>query len=225
MKTSAATNNILLSPCAISNQSEGGAYVHNLMIGSVYTRSEPNRFTPYFLPHSTMIAGLATIKSGDDRYYNNIFVGLGDNAAIYNKYNKFKHDFEGYNNAKLQLWMDGNIYYNEAKPFTKDTNSINSTAYNPEIKLVEDGEDVFLYLTFDQAYYNHEVKTITTELLGKAIIPKAVFDNPDGTSLKIDTDYFGDKRLEENNSAGPFLNLNTPSRAGVLLFILTPTKS
>ncbi|MHA1910271.1 MAG: hypothetical protein ACTSYA_01130, partial [Candidatus Kariarchaeaceae archaeon] len=44
-----------------SNQSEGGAYVHNLMIGSVYTRSESNRFTPYFLPHSTMIAGLVLI--------------------------------------------------------------------------------------------------------------------------------------------------------------------
>ena len=202
-------NNILLSPCAISNQSEGGAYVHNLMTGSVYTRDESNRFTPYFLPHSTKIAGLATIKSGDDRYYNNIFVGLGDKKAKYNKYNKYKHDFEGYKNAKLQLWMDGNIYYNEAKPSTEDTNFINSTKYNPEVELVEDGEDVFLYLTFDQAYYNHKGKIITTELLGKAIIPKAVFDNPDGTSLKIDTDYFDDKRLEENNNAGPFLHLNT----------------
>jgi hypothetical protein len=47
---------------------------------------------------------------------------------------------------------------------------------------------------------------ITTEILGKAKIPKARFDNPDGTALKIDTDYFGKKRSEIDPSVGPFEN-------------------
>lgn len=196
-------NNILLSPSAIKTQSEGGAFVHNLIKGSVYSWSDPNRFTPYFLPHSTKIAGLTTIKAGDDRYCNNVFVGPGDEAV---KDNKYKYGLEGYNNTIFPVWMYGNIYYNEAKPSAKDTNFINSALYNPEIELVEEGEHVFLHLTYDQAYYDHKVQIITSELLGMAIIPKAVFDNPDGSLLIIDEDYFGNKR-DANTTAGPFINL------------------
>ena len=37
-------------------------------------------------------------------------------------------------------------------------------------------------------------------------MPKAAYENPDGTPLKIDTDYFGKKRSQTNPSAGPFEN-------------------
>lgn len=42
--------------------------------------------------------------------------------------------------------------------------------------------------------------------LGKAKMPNEAFENPDGTPLKIDTDYFGNNRSESNPSAGPFEN-------------------
>ena len=41
-------------------------------------------------------------------------------------------------------------------------------------------------------------------MLGKAMIPDQAFENPDGSPLKIDTDYSGKKRSEKNPSAGPF---------------------
>jgi len=63
-------NNIFLSSMAIRTQSEGGAYVHNLIAGAVYMWPDPNRFTPYFLPHSTDVSALTTILSGDDRFCN-----------------------------------------------------------------------------------------------------------------------------------------------------------
>ncbi len=198
-------NNILLSPSGVKTQSQGGAYVHNLITGTVYMWSEPNRFTPYHLPHSTEVAGLSTIYSGDDRYYNNIFVGHGDKM---DKERKYKHGLEGYNEAVLPVFISGNIYYNGAKPFKEENINTESSAYNPEVNLVEEGDDVYLYLTFDQVYYDHKGNMITTELLGKAKIPNAVFDNPDGTSLKIDEDYFGNIRSEENNGAGPFIDLD-----------------
>jgi hypothetical protein len=53
------------------------------------------------------------------------------------------------------------------------------------------------------------VKVIDSEILGKAKTPKADFDNPDGSLLKIDKDYFGNKRSGENILAGPFSNLDT----------------
>lgn len=198
-------NNILLSPSGIKTQSQGGAYVHNLITGSVYMWSELNRFTPYHLPHSTEVAGLSNIYSGDDRYYNNIFVGTGDKM---DKEGKYKHGLEGYINAKLPLFINDNVYYNGAKPYKDEIKYAESSTYNPELKLVDEGDHVFLYLTFDQAFYKHKGKIITTELLGKAKIPNALFNNPDGTSLKIDKDYFGNKRSGENTSAGPFINID-----------------
>lgn len=194
-------NNILISPVSIRTQSEGGAFLHNLITGVVDMWPDPNRFTPYFLPHSTDVAALTTIFSGDDRFYNNVFVGLGDNT---NKESKLKHGLEGYNNARLPVWMSGNIYYFSAKPSDKDVDFINDSIYNPDIKLVCEGENGYLYLSCNQSWSDQKTKMVTTELLGKAKIPKAAYDNPDGTSLKIDSDYFGKKRSEFNPSAGPF---------------------
>jgi hypothetical protein len=48
---------------------------------------------------------------------------------------------------------------------------------------------------------------ITSELLGFAKIPKARFENADGTTLMIDKDYFGHVRTSYNDVAGPFVDL------------------
>jgi len=48
---------------------------------------------------------------------------------------------------------------------------------------------------------------ITTALLGAAKIPKAAFENTDGSSLVIDKDFFGHLRSTGNAVAGPFVDL------------------
>jgi len=197
-------NNIMLSPTSLRTMSEGGAYIHNLITGSVFMMPEPNRFTPYFLAHSTNIAGLTTILGGDDRFYNNIFVGSGDKS---DNNNKMKHGTEVYNNAKLPVWMSGNIYFWGAKPSDKEKNTIGSSGFNPGIKLVETGENVFLQFGFDNSYIGNKVEIITTEKLGKAKVPRVLFENPDGTPVNIDKDYFGHSRSGENAVAGPFVDL------------------
>jgi len=190
-------NNIFLSPVSIRTQSEGGAYVHNLITGSVQMWPDPNRFTPYFLPHSTDMAGLTTLFSGDDRFYNNIFVGRNKNNNPV---------LENYNKARLPVWISDNLYYNGAKPIDMEKNKSKASEFNPGVRLVEDGDHLILNLSFDQLYQGQKVTVITTELLGKAKIPKAAFENPDGTAMKIDHDYFGNIRSAENNHAGPFTN-------------------
>jgi hypothetical protein len=197
-------NNILLSPVSIRTQSEGGAYLHNLITGEVYMWPDPNRFTPYFLPHSTDIAALTTIFSGDDRYYNNIFVGDEDNKIGNNEY---KHGLQVYNNARLPVWISGNIYYNAATPSNKDVNFTNDSAFNPGVKLVEKDGNGYLQISVSQSYFDQHLEMITTEILGKAKIPKAAFDNPDGTPFKTDMDFLGNRRLESSVFAGPFAGL------------------
>jgi len=196
-------NNILLSAVSIRTQSEGGAYLHNLIAGSVRMWPDLNRFTPYFLPHSTNMAALTTIISGDDRFYNNIFIVRGNKISAESK---FKYGLEGYNGAKLPVWMSGNVYYNEAKPSDKDVNFTTDSAFDPKVQLVTEGENGYLQFSLGATFYDRKVRMITSEILGKAKIPKARFDNPDGTPLKIDVDYFGAKRSETNPSVGPFEN-------------------
>jgi hypothetical protein len=71
-------HNLFLSPMNFRNMSQGGAFAHNLFAGRFVIRSELARTTPYHFPHETAMAGYSNITGGDDRYYNNIFLGDGD---------------------------------------------------------------------------------------------------------------------------------------------------
>jgi hypothetical protein len=195
-------NNIMLSHSSIRTMSEGGAYIHNLIAGEVIMLPEPNRFTPYFLPHSTDIAGLTTILGGDDRYYNNIFIGAGASKS-----NKSNYGTEVYNDAKYPVFLSGNIYYRGAAACIKDQKIINSSAYDPNIMLEEKATGVYLDISLDENYYNFKGSFITTELLGKTRVTKAMFENSDGTHLIMDKDYFGNLRSAGNTAAGPFVDL------------------
>src|SRR6202035_4779807 len=70
-------NNLFLSEFSIKDWSEGGAYAYNLIAGMV-SRAAQNRQTPYFKPHTTKLLSIQNIQGGDDRFYNNIFVGVGN---------------------------------------------------------------------------------------------------------------------------------------------------
>ena len=67
-------NNLFLSPSTLHDRSQGGAYVHNLIVGSIYMCPYDERQTPFHKAHSTEVAGLHDNPCGDDRYYNNLFV-------------------------------------------------------------------------------------------------------------------------------------------------------
>jgi len=195
-------NNLFLSPSGIVTQSEGGAFVHNLVAGLVGNWPEPNRFTPYHLPHSTAVAGLSTIYSGDDRYFNNIFLGIG--KEIQDKNSRYHYGLIGYDDTVLPVWISGNIYYNQAVHYKNETGFIELPGFTPDFKITAEGDQVFLNLNLGDAGAGPETQFITTELLGKAKMPKQAFENPDGTPLKIDSDYFGRVRSEANPEAGPF---------------------
>jgi hypothetical protein len=197
-------NNILLSRSAINIQSQGGAYAHNLVAGTVYVWGEPTRWTPYHLPHSTEIAGLSAIHTGDDRYYNNIFIGPGER---YDSNAKYQFGLRGYAGAKLPVWMNDNIYYRGARPHEKEANAVLSSAYDPGVVLVENRDGLYLRVSFDAEYYRRKGSLITSEVLGKAKMPNAPFENPDGTPLVIDTDYFGSPRNGTTTTIGPFEHL------------------
>jgi len=171
------------------DNSQGGAYVHNLFGGRVGSGPEFNRETPYHKAHSTEIAGLSNIQGGDTRFYNNIFLGSGLNS---------------YDDVILPVMLGGNAFLGGAEASKHERNPLVLSQFNPEIKLVKDGKSVYFRMDLPESVLTMENKEITTDLLGKAKIPNLPYKNNDGSYLKIDTDYFGLKRNHSNPAVGPF---------------------
>ena len=201
-------NNLFLSETAMWDMSEGGAYVHNLIAGKIYCDPQLGRKTPYFKPHSTILVDVKNIPGGDDRFYNNIFTS---NDSTFIPYTIPKvwgghigYGLEIYNDAVLPIHTDGNIYMHGALPFKNESNFIRDDNFDPSIKLTKESKNVFLSITFKESIKSNKNKLVTTELLGKTIVTDGRFENPDGSPLKIDTDYFGNKRSKTNPSSGPF---------------------
>jgi len=205
-------NNLFLSGVSLLDWSEGGAYVHNLLAGKIVSRPELRRSTPYHQPHSTALAGLSSIRGGDDRFYNNILGGGGESSAVTGKpAGKAPPRADGfglgvYDAREFPLQTGGNVYYNGARPYGKEVKPLVQARNDPEVRIVEKGRNVYLHLTLGQAVENRNTTLVTTELLGKARIPGLPFENPDGSPLKVDIDYFGKKRNQASPTAGPFEN-------------------
>jgi hypothetical protein len=201
-------NNIFLSEIGLRDWSEGGAFVHNIIAGRISFVPQ-DRTTPYHLAHSTQVVGLKSIAGGDDRFYNNIFVaGYGDAGTGNNPENRRRDKFglEVYNKEELVIQADGNVYLKGAKPYLHETNYVELAGSDPKLAIVEEGGNVYLNITLEKYPKSFHTALVSTELLGKARIPGLAFENPDGTPLKIDSDYFGNKRKEKNPTAGPFEN-------------------
>jgi len=189
-------NNISLSPIALLVNSQGGAYAHNLMVGAVRVIHTERRQTPFHPPHSTVVAGLHGNPSGDDRYYNNLLAQ--------------KTSLTPYDAANMPVFMSGNIFVAGAKPSTHEPSPLVAPNCDLGIKLVEKDNGFHLDITLDKSWKTMQHrKLVTTALLGRAKIPDLPYENPDGSPLKIDTDYFGKKRNEANPTPGPFENSAT----------------
>ena len=88
--------------------------------------------------------------------------------------------------------------------YEKESNYIENPGFNPDLKVIAEKDHVYLQFTLDDLYFSQKCQLVTTELLGKAKMPKQAFENPNGTEIIIDTDYFGNSRNKRNPSAGPF---------------------
>ena len=84
------------------------------------------------------MAGLADNPSGDDRYYNNLFVGRGDLSS--------------YDTARLRVWMDGNVFVNASKPSKHEKQPFVEDRFDPGVKVSEKDGGFSLTLRFDNAW-------------------------------------------------------------------------
>ncbi len=202
-------NNIFLSDLSLRDWSEGGAYAHNLLAGEIQSHPELNRSTPYHHAHSTELMGLTKIHGGDNRFFNNIFIGNGEMPlAIPSGEDKNSKEMRGYglwvyNTREYSLKTGGNAYFHGAQPYCNEFTPLVLPDHDPQAEIVEEGEKVFLKINLDEIK-KADTSSVTTKVLGQARIPKLNYENADGSPVVIDTDYFGDERSKSEPTAGLF---------------------
>ena len=212
------SNNVLLSTISLLMNSSGAAFVHNIFAGKMNVISYDSRLTPYHKPHSTYVAGLHDNPAGDIQFINNLFIN-GANAGEYKR-------------SILPVLFNGNVYtkgtvravsgdkqrsFGEISAAAKEKiknvgdkeavekNFIANENFDADAKLITEGDKIYLEISLNQKWVTEQKRTlVTTASLTKAIVPGLPFENVDGSPLKIDFDYSGNKRNVLNPSPGPF---------------------
>jgi Right handed beta helix region/Protein of unknown function (DUF1565) len=189
-------NNLLLSPVSLRLWSQGGAFAHNLIAGEVIPLDYDERTTPYHQPHSTAVAGLHDNPNGDDRYYNNVFVGSSG--------------LQAYDAARLPVWLDGNVFLGGAAVSRHEAGPLQLPQLVTAPRLETNADGWVLTMDLDGAWTTGRRRAlVTTARLGEAAIPGQPYENADGTPLVIRLDYFGRERDENDPVPGPFEQLGS----------------
>jgi len=206
------SNNILLSKCSLLLNTNGAAFVHNIFGGIFTVCGYDGRLTPYMLPHSTFMEALHDNPGGDMQFVNNLYVMEG-NARLYDK-------------ALLPVSMSGNVYTkgtNQKDAVNADTwhklsdslkalckdkivkGDLDKQDFDAAAKLIKEKDGIYLEINLDKNWLAAQNRMlVTTQSLQPVVIANLPYENPDGTLLTIDTDYFGKKRNSSNPSPGAF---------------------
>ena len=233
-------NNIFGSEQNFQNAAQGGAYVHNLFMGGMFHYPVLDRSTPYHLPHSTEMMGCSLVYGGDDRFYNNIFLntqkaenrrfrtglsmfnGSPDSLEEYIQtvWEKFgRCDALQFGSVPQPFYTAHNYYGDGVPPYDRDHTSVScETQSFAKIEADENG-DIYLSLTLDERFAELHPIPVNTERLDVPRISEAPYENPDGSPISIDSDFFGHSR-SENPTSGPIENLT----AGTVRILLKKAK-
>lgn len=116
--------------------------------------------------------------------------------------------------GKFPVWIEGNMYFNGAKAYAKETCNMIDNETGMEVTLNESKDGYTISSKLFEEIEKLKVHLINTDTLGRAFEPDEPYENPDGTPITFDEDYFGTKR-GLNIYPGPFA---TKEDAGKILY-------
>ncbi|GIE36152.1 hypothetical protein Ait01nite_091970 [Actinoplanes italicus] len=231
-------HNVLASPAALELWSQGGAFVNNLLLGTLWVEPVMDRATPYHRPHSTQVAGYAFIVGGDDRWIGNVFIG-GDRAAAYGAmpegmseaaagtqgYDGFPASFEEYLrrieeqppgdhqrylNVKQAVYARQNVYAAGARPFAGESGAV--TLDGVSASVVAEGDEVYLVADLPAGFDAAGLAPVGGRDLERVRFADAEFEERDGSPAVISTDLTGvAKDAGRSYAAGPLAGLTAGS--------------
>ena len=95
--------------------------------------------------------------------------------------------------TRLPVWSRDNVYFNGAQPWDKETGAVVDDR-PATVKLVETETDWRLETNVFGLLDSIAAPVVGTATLGMAFEPEQLFENPDGSPITFDEDYFGDHR-------------------------------
>jgi hypothetical protein len=225
-------NNIFLSSLNLWNVATGSAFINNLFAGQICKAREDDRFTPYHYPHSTQVAGIMTMPSGDDRFINNIFIKTSAPAydifenARRSKREKGTMDFglavydlhpavmpaqafpvSEMSRVKLPVRSVRNQFLNGANPYKNGVDDMINNSWNTELRVDSTSDGIYLFLKTSGDVIINDGDLVNSYDLGEAIIPGIGFDMEDGAAVLFQRDYFNLTRMQGKNKVGPFAEI------------------
>lgn len=206
-------HNIFGSEYNFDNVAQGGAYVHNLCAGIMCRIDCRDRSTPYHFPHSAELAGCTIVYGGDDRLYNNIFIGgskaVAEDASCGTAgYNGHPHGWDAYqaiirskgnsDHEKFQetpqaVYIAGNAYLNGAPAYDEERDLFCS-AEPCQFRIEEAADGTYLCIDVPAGVMDVPTSVVSTLTLGSTRITEGLFDDRDGQPYVLDTDYLGQQR-------------------------------
>jgi len=213
-------NNILASDFTLMNWSQGGAYINNIICGLMTLHKVLNRSTQYHLPHSTEVKGFSFVYGGDDRFFNNIFIGregISNGTAIYQghttsleeyieKVNEQNGDLERFASVEQPVYINNNAYFNGAEPFEKEKDKLVEKDFNPNLEIIDNGDEVYLSCELPESFETIKGQVHSTDTLPRVRIADAEYENTDGSKVIFDTDLL-DARRDDGSPIGPVVQL------------------
>jgi len=219
-------NNILGSDYSLDNIAQGGAYINNLVCGTMRMEPVLNRATPYHYPHSTAPLSTTFVYGGDDRWFQNIFVG---GAPTYTEQSRSGTDY--YNGHPISLveyiewvkaagngdlekfekvpepaYINNNVYLKGSVPFDREETN-NQSGFDPQVRFaVEDGK-TFVELNMEKGCLDIPANILETKDLELVRIVEAPFDDPSGNPIIFDSDIKDMQRSDKTINIGPLVDL------------------
>ncbi|MBE5966455.1 MAG: right-handed parallel beta-helix repeat-containing protein [Lachnospiraceae bacterium] len=206
-------HNIMASEYALDNVAQGGAYINNLICGKMVQEKVLNRSTQYHLPHSTKVAGFSFVYGGDDRFYNNIFIGAkgleGVGTSHYKNYttsleeyieevHKKNGDLEVFELIEQPVYINHNAYLHGAKPFEREQEKLVVKDFDPKFNIIDQGEEVYLSCELPESFDRILGGIHSTSTLPRVRIADAEFERPDGSDVVFDTDFLEEQKAPKS---------------------------
>ncbi|SFI08176.1 Right handed beta helix region [Lachnospiraceae bacterium NLAE-zl-G231] len=99
-----------------------------------------------------------------------------------------------YHFSHLPVWVNGNAYFNGAKPCKNEKSNLVDETNKVTVELVEKDGHYYLKTNVYDLLGDFKDGIITSDILGYAFEPEQRFENPDGTAITFNEDYLGEHR-------------------------------
>jgi len=101
---------------------------------------------------------------------------------------------QDYHFGKLPVWVNGNAYFNGAKSWKHEEDKYFGPEEKAYVELVEEDGKYSIKTNVYDLLKAWITSMVDSDILGQAFEPEQRFENPDGSTIVFNRDYFGNER-------------------------------